>query len=426
MSDPGLIHSTLHEDLGEPDADLTSHDTFVRCVPHAAFGRMRREEPVAWIDERDGAGFWAVTRYDDIVEVSRNWPTFTVTRGIRLEEMSDEEMFHRRTMMEHDPPEHARLRRLVQKGFTPRVVATYEEAFRLLAGTVLDRALALGEFDFVEEIAKELPIRLMSRLLGVPEADADRLVEWGDRMIANTDPDFTDFVVDRDDTDEYRLLPFRSPAAREVFRYAEEAAMARRAHPTDDVISGLLRSADGSEPLTDLEFKNFFALLIVAGNETTRHTISHGLRFLVNHPDQLVRLADDPEGLSAAATEEILRAASVTMHFRRTATEDTRLRGTPIKAGDKVVMWYPSGNHDEEVFDRPFMFDITREPNDHLAFGSGRHLCLGAWLARLEVRVVFEELLRRVSSIEVTGEPTRLRSNFINGLKSLPVRVTLR
>lgn len=418
------LETSLHGDLGDPHADLTSHDTFVRGVPHATFARMRREEPVAWIEESDGSGFWAVTRYDDIVEVSRNWRTFTTTRGIRLEEMSDEEMFHRRTMMEHDPPEHARLRRLVQKGFTPRVVETYEDAFRVLTGTVLDRVLPLGEFDFVPEVAKDLPIRLLSRLLGAPESDADRLVEWGDRMIANTDPDFADFVVDRDDTDEYRLLPFRSPAALEVFRYAEEAALERRSHPTDDVISALLRSGDGSEPLTDLEFKNFFALLIVAGNETTRHTISHGLRFLVHHPDQLARLEDDLEGLSASATEEILRTASVTMHFRRTATRDTELGGTAIRAGDKVVMWYPSGNHDETAFEEPFAFDIDRDPNDHLAFGSGRHICLGGGLARLEVRVVLEELLRRVASIEVTGEPTRLRSNFINGLKSLPVRVT--
>lgn len=426
MSESVIVENTLHADLGDEYADLTSHDAFVRAVPHAAFARLRREDPVAWIDEADGAGFWAVTRYDDIVEVSREWRTFTVTKGIRLEEMDDEEMFHRRTMMEHDPPEHARLRRLVQKGFTPRVVATYEDAFRLLAGEVLDRALSLGEFDFVAEIAQELPIRLMSRLLGVPESDADLLVEWGDRMIANTDPDFADFVVDRDDTEEYRLLPFRSPAALEVFRYAEEAAMERRAKPTDDVISGMLQTADGAEPLTDLEFKNFFALLIVAGNETTRHTISHGLRFLIGHPDQLARLAADPAGLSASATEEILRAASVTMHFRRTATTDTELKGTHIRQGDKVVMWYPSGNYDDSVFDRPFTFQMTREPNDHLAFGSGRHLCLGAWLARLEVRVVLEELLARVSSIEITGSPTRLRSNFINGIKSLPVKVTLK
>ncbi|HSK07206.1 MAG TPA: cytochrome P450, partial [Acidimicrobiia bacterium] len=219
--------------------------------------------------------------------------------------------------------------------------------------------------------------------------------------------------------------PFRSPAALEVFRYAEEVATERRNHPADDIITALLTAEPDGRPLTDLEFKNFFTLMMVAGNETTRHTISHGLLFLLDHPEQMGRLRDDPKGLSASATEEILRASSVTMHFRRTATEEVELRGRRIAAGDRVVMWYPSANHDEEVFDQPFRFDIEREPNDHLAFGTGRHVCLGASLARLEVRVVFEELLRRVASVEIMGEPDRLRSNFINGIKHLPVRVVL-
>jgi cytochrome P450 len=175
--------------------------------------------------------------------------------------------------------------------------------------------------------------------------------------------------------------------------------------------------------LTDLEFKNFFTLMMVAGNETTRHTISHGLIFLTGHPEQLEELRSDPEALSITATEEILRASAVTMHFRRTATEDTELGGAVISKGDRVVVWYPSANYDEEVFEEPFRFDIRRVPNDHLTFGAGRHVCLGASLARLEVRVVFEELLQRAKSIEVVGGPDRLRSNFINGIKHLPVRV---
>jgi len=304
-------------------------------------------------------------------------------------------------------------------------VATYEAAFRLLAGQVLDNVLPLGEFDFVTEIARELPIRLLCRLLGVPESDAGRLVAWGDQMISNADPEYTPVVVDKIDTEEYRLLPFRSPAALEVFRYAEEVATERRNHPADDIITALLTAEPDGRPLTDLEFKNFFTLMMVAGNETTRHTISHGLVFLVENADQMGQLRDDPERLSASATEEILRASSVTMHFRRTATEEVEMRGTRIAPGERVVMWYPSANHDEEVFDEPFRFDIRREPNDHLAFGTGRHLCLGASLARLEVRVVFEELLRRVASVEIIGEPDRLRSNFINGIKHLPVRVVL-
>ncbi|HSO49121.1 MAG TPA: cytochrome P450, partial [Acidimicrobiia bacterium] len=221
-----------------------------------------------------------------------------------------------------------------------------------------------------------------------------------------------------------RLLPFRSPAALEVFRYAEDVALERRQKPEDDIITVLLTAEPDGQRLTDLEFKNFFTLMMVAGNETTRHTISHGLTYLIDHPEQMEQLRDNPAGLSATATEEILRASAVTMHFRRTATEDVEMRGASIKAGDRVVMWYPSANYDEEVFEDPFRFDIRRDPNDHLTFGTGRHVCLGASLARLEVRVVFEELLKRVASIELTAEPDRLRSNFINGIKHLPVRVS--
>ena len=416
--------STLHQDPGEAHADITSHDTFVRSVPHATFARMRREEPVAWVEETDGEGFWALTKHADISAASRDFGRFTASRGIRIEQMARDELEARRTMMEFDPPEHARLRRLVQPGFTPKVVATYESAFRTLAGQVLDRVLPLGEFDFVTEIARELPIRLLCRLLGVPETDAQRLVAWGDQMISNADPEYTPVVIDKMDTEEYRLLPFRSPAALEVFRYAEEMALERRSNPADDIVTVLLTAEPDGQPLTDLEFKNFFTLMMVAGNETTRHTISHGLIYLLEHRDQLEQLRDDPAGLSAPATEEILRTSSVTMHFRRTATEDVVLRGRTIRSGDRVVMWYPSANHDEEVFDSPFTFDIRRQPNDHLTFGTGRHVCLGASLARLEVRVVFEELLKRVASIEITGPPDRLRSNFINGIKHLPVRVT--
>ena len=415
--------SPLHQEPGEAHADITSHDTFVRSVPHATFTRMRREEPVAWVEESDGEGFWALTKHADISAASRDFGRFTASRGIRIEQMAPDELEARRTMMEFDPPEHARLRRLVQPGFTPKVVATYENAFRTLTGQVLDRVLPLGEFDFVTEIARELPIRLLCRLLGVPETDAQQLVAWGDQMISNADPEYSPVVIDKMNTEDYRLLPFRSPAALEVFRYAEEMALERRSNPADDIVTALLTAEPDGQPLTDLEFKNFFTLMMVAGNETTRHTISHGLIYLLEHRDQLEQLRDDPAGLSAPATEEILRTSSVTMHFRRTATEDVVLRGRTIRSGDRVVMWYPSANHDEEVFTSPFTFDIRRQPNDHLTFGTGRHVCLGASLARLEVRVVFEELLRRVASIEITGPPDRLRSNFINGIKHLPVRV---
>lgn len=417
--------ATTELDFGDAYADIVDHDTYLDDAPHATFARLRRESPVAWIDEQPpNRGFWAVTKFDDVGQVSRDYETFTTTKGIRLEEMAPDELEARRTMMEFDPPEHTRLRRLVSRGFTPRVIATYEDAFRTLARQVLDRVLPIGEFDFVTEISRELPIRLLCRLLGVPERDADRLVAWGDQMISHTDPEYTQFVVDQVDTEDYRLLPFRSPAALEVFEFAEQMARERRQNPQDDIITKLLNAEPDGVPLTDLEFKNFFSLLMVAGNETTRHTLSHGLLFLMDHPDQMEELRGNTE-LMPSATEEILRYSSVTMHFRRTATSDTELRGVPISEGDKVVMYYISANFDEDHYDNPFRFDIHRDPGDHLAFGAGRHLCLGASLARLEVRVTLEELLPRLANIEVAGPIERLRSNFIRGIKHLPLRVRL-
>ncbi len=423
---PGPLRSILVTGEGSAGyAHLVSHDTYLADAPHPTFERLRREQPVAWIEERPpNRGFWAVTRYDDVVEVSRDHDRFTVTRGIRLEEMDDEETEARRTMMEYDPPEHTRLRRLVQRGFTPRVVATYESAFRELTRYTLERVLPQGSFDFVHGISRELPIRILCTLLGVPDRDADQMVTWGDEMISHSDPEYTDFVIDQVDTDEWRLLPFRSPAALEMFRYAEQLALERRRDPRDDITSALLRAEPDGEPLTDLEFKNFFTLLAVAGNETTRHTISHGILNLIRHPQQMERLRDDPS-LLPKATEEMLRYATVTMHFRRTATRATTLRGVPIEANDKVVMYYISANFDEDRFDDPFVFDVARSPNDHLAFGAGRHRCLGEWLARMEIQVTFEELLPRLAEIELAGPVERLRSNFIRGIKHLPVRVTL-
>ena len=413
----------LHADLGDPDADITSHDSYLRGFPHAAFKRFREESPVAWVEEGDdGAGFWAITKHADVIEVSRDYKRFTAARGIRIEEMADDELDARRTLMEFDPPDHTRLRRLVQPGFTPKVVTTYEAAFRRLVGLVLDEVLPLGDFDFVTEIARELPIRMLCRLVGVPEEDSSKLVTWGDQMISNADPEYTPVIIDKVDSDEYRLLPFRSPAALEIFRYAEEIALQRRQYPKDDIITTLLTAEPDGKPLTDLEFKNFFTLMMVAGNETTRHTISHGLIYLHNHPDQVAEWRRDLEAGSEAATEEILRASSVTMHFRRTATEDTEIRGVPIKAGDKVVVWYTSANYDTDLLDDPFTLDLKRDPNPHITFGTGRHVCLGAALARLEVRVFFEEFLSRVADFEV-GEPDRLRSNFISGIKHLPVKI---
>ncbi len=416
---------TAFQVAGDRWLDLTDPDVHTAGVPHATFQRLRDEDPIAWCEERDGSGFWSVTRYRDIVDLNRDFKTFTSERGIRLEEMDEEETAARRTLMEMDPPEHTRLRRLVQGGFTRRMVRSYESAIQELAGEVLDEALPKGSFDFVTDVARQLPMRMLGRLLGAPEEDYDRLVGLGDSMIGNTDPEFTEHVVDRDDTAEFRLLPFRSPAGIELFEYAQRLADDRRTNPTNDVVSKMLVPTMDGEPLTDLEFKNFFTLMVAAGNDTTRYTLAGGLLALLDHPDQLAMLRDRPE-LLPTAVEEILRWTSVTMHFRRTATRDVEVHGTTIREGDKVVLWWISGDYDERQFEDPFRFDITRDPNEHLAFGrGGPHRCIGEWLARVEIEVTLRELLPRVADLRVDGPIRRLRSNFISGIKHLPVRATL-
>jgi cytochrome P450 len=380
---------------------------------------MRDNDPVAWIEEPDGSGFWAVTRHEDVCRVGRDWETFSSARGIRLEEMEEDELFHRRTLMEHDPPEHTRLRRILSRAFTPRAIAAHESTIRHRARRVVESALRLGEFDFVSEVSRLLPLAVLCDLLGVPDAELPRLMRLSDEMVSNTDPEYARLVVDRSDTEEYRLLPFRSPAAAEVFDFAAGIAAARDRHPGEDIISTLVTAA---EPLTELELKNFFALLLVAGHETTRHAITHGLLALIEHPDQWDRFLLEPE-VRERGVEEILRWASVTLHFRRTATKAVELGGRGIAAGDKVVMWYVSANRDERAFPEPFVFDLGRDPNPQVTFGVGPHLCLGGALARIEIRVLFEELLPRVGRIEQAGEMVRLRSNFHNGIKHLPVRV---
>ncbi len=348
---------------GDTHADITSHDTYTHGPPHATFARLRAEDPVAWFDEHDGRGFWAITKYRDILDISRVFDTYTSRQGIRLEDMSDEETAARRTMMEMDPPEHTRLRRLVVEGLHRRIVETYEQQIRELAVSVVEQALELDEFDFVEEVARELPMRMLGRLLGTPDADGPRLVELGDALLGNTDPEFTEHVVDLVDTDEFRLMPFRSPAGYELFEYARQQAALRRAHPTDDVISKLLAPTTDGEPLTELEFDNFFTLLVAAGNDTTRYTMAGQPQGFARPTRLLDRLASARTTTEwRVATDELLRWTSVTTHFRRTATHDVTLRGRTIEQGDKVVVYFLSGNFDEEQFADPFTLDLTRHP----------------------------------------------------------------
>lgn len=411
-------------------ADLVAHDTWTAGVPHETFARLRRESPVVRIDEPDGAGFWAVTKYRDIIDVSRQFDDYTSRQGIRLEEMTPEETEARRTMMEMDPPEHTRLRRMVSKVFTRRIVEEYEQQIRDLAIEVVDEAIEHDEFDYVDQVAKQLPMRMLGRLLGTPDSDGDRLVELGDALLGNTDPEFTDHVVDQVDTDAYRMMPFRSPAGYELFDYARDQAEQRRRCPADDVISKLLEpSRTDGELLTEHEFMNFFTLMVAAGNDTTRYSMAGTMKAMIEDPQLFEPLRDLPDTDEAwrAATEEVLRWTSVTTHFRRTATHDLELRDQRIREGDKVVVYFISGDFDDEQFTDPYRLDLTRTPNDHLAFGrGGPHRCLGEWLARMEIRVLLQEWMRRVRSTEQIGAEQYLRSNFIAGIKHLPVRITRR
>jgi cytochrome P450 len=406
--------------------DLIDPDNYVDRVPFDWFDELRRRAPVVWHEEPEpNHGFWAVTRYDDLVQVHMDWETYSSERGaVALEELDEEQIAIRRSMLETDPPRHRELRNICNRRFSARGVGAYEDYIRDVARTVLDRALEREEFDFTLEIAKELPIRFLCAIFTVPQEDAPMLIRWGDAMIGNQDPEFTDAVVDKVDTEEYRTLPFRSPIALEMFEYAHRQRDMRLDEPQDDVITALT-VAQREGVLTEREFDNYFGLLMIAGNETTRHTISHGMQALIEHPEQMQRLRDEPS-LISSAVEETLRWATPVMHFRRTATRDTELRGEPIREGEKVVTWYISANRDEDQFADPYRFDVGRRPNEHVTFGpGGPHFCLGAHLAKLETKVLFQELLPRLRSIELTGPVERMRSNFVNGIKHMPVRVEL-
>ena len=409
-------------------ADITSHDTYVDGVPYETFAYLRANDPVHWTEESDGGrGFWSVTKHADLLTVSRNTEIFSSRLGIRLEDMDPEETEARRTLMEMDAPEHTRLRRLVSRPFSPKSVNEYEAAVRELAASVLDSLRGQNDFDFVARVARELPIRMLGRLLGLPEDDLEWLVQRGDALIGNTDPDFTDFVVDQVDTSDYRLLPFRSPVALELFEYATHALAERRLTPTHDVLAALLEPNSDGDTLDDLALKNFFTLMVAAGNDTTRYSMTSGLVALIERPELYAALPTMSIEQRKALVEEMLRWSSVTMHFRRTVMRDTELGGKELKAGDKVVMWFTSANFDEEHFESPNEFRADRTPNDHVTFGlHSPHLCLGAHLARLEMRVIFEEIVQRWSSVSLAGEPERLRSNFISGMKKLPIHVQWR
>jgi cholest-4-en-3-one 26-monooxygenase len=399
------------------DIDLLDRDRFTRGVPHDWFTFLRREAPVYRHPEPGGPGFWVITKHADVITVGRDGTTFSSSqqRGgvVGLEGTAEDYGDFGgggNLMLTMDAPEHTRYRKLVNRGFTPRQIGMLEPHIRELTNRILDEALAAGECDFVTDVAAELPLQVIAEMLGVPHEDRHKLFEWSNRMIGSEDPEYT---VSQEEVQGAQI---------EMFMYANALGEDRRRHPRDDIVSTLLAAEIDGDQLSEMDFNLFFLLLAVAGNETTRNSISHGVLAFCDHPDEYARLVTDP-ALAAAATEEIVRWASPVMYFKRIATRDTEIRGQAIAAGDKVSIWYISANRDEDVFTDPFRFDVGRHPNEHVGFGGGGpHHCLGANLARMEIRVLLEELAQRVTRIERIGEADPLRSNFIAGIKHMPVR----
>jgi cholest-4-en-3-one 26-monooxygenase len=403
--------------INPAEIDIASHDAYLHGVPFDQFARLRAEAPVYWHEPKEPeqestGGFWCVTRHADCVRVNRQWETFSSQRRGALLNSDRPDLELARMMLELDPPEHTRLRQLVNRGFTPKVIKSMDGHFREVAEQIIGDAVAKGSFDFVVDIAAELPLYAIAQLLGLPQEDRHKVFRWSNAMVGAADP-------------EYQGAPdLPQQAMTELYMYANELAAARKIEPKQDIITTLL-SADGDQQLTEHEFDLFILLLSVAGNETTRNATAQGMLALLENPDQWALLKSDPGRYLDGAVEEILRYGTPVMHFRRTATTDIELHGTTIKEGDAVVMFYISADRDPDVFENPDVFDITRSPNPHLAFGGGGpHHCLGVSLARLEMRIMFEILLDTVDHFQLLKPADRLRSNFINGIKHLHVKAT--
>jgi len=401
------------------EIDLLDRDRFTEGIPHEWFTWLRTNHPIYKHTEPDGPGFWVITKHADIIQCNRDAGTFSSAQArggvVGLEEQgmpqTEAEEAGGRMMLMMDPPDHTRYRKLVNRGFTPRMIGQLEPHIRELTNTILDEALGKDDCDFVVDIAAELPLEVIAELIGVPSEDRHKIFEWSNRMIGSEDPEY---MVE--DTEVFQ-------AQVEMFMYAQAIADRRRAAPQDDIITALLSAEVDGDSLSDMDFNLFFLLLSVAGNETTRNAIAHGMNAFLENPDQWDLFTSDPDKHTAQMTEEVLRWATPVMYFRRNATRDFELRGETIKDGDKIALYYISANRDEDVFDDPFRFDIERDPNPHIAFGGGGpHFCLGAQLARMEIHVLFEEMAKRVKRVEGLGAPDRLRSNFIGGIKHLPVQ----
>ncbi|MGI8688344.1 MAG: cytochrome P450 [Thermomicrobiales bacterium] len=399
--------------------DLANLDVFVRGGQHEIWRRMRAEEPIHWNPGNDRfIPFWSVTKYADLIAVSRDTTTYSSQQGISMAANPADPatlIGAGKMMIITDPPRHVRLRRLVNKGFTPRATALLEPSVREITTKIIDDVAPRGACDFVTDVAALLPLAVICSMMGIPQEDWPMMFELTNQGLGSEDP-------------EYQTVPGSGPetaarSRREMFAYFAWQAEERRRERRDDLVSVLVGSDVDGESLSEEELLFFCQLLILAGNETTRNAISGGLLALFEHPEQRARLQHDPT-LLPTAVEEILRWTSPVAHMMRYVTRDAVLGGQPLRAGERVLLWYPSANRDEEVFPNANTFDVGRTPNEHIAFGIGEHFCLGASFARLELRVMFETLLARLPDIALAGPVDRLRSGFIGGIKHMPVQFT--
>ncbi|MBX6391395.1 MAG: cytochrome P450 [Frankia sp.] len=395
--------------------DVYDPDLYVKGVPYEQFKILRAQAPVYHHpDFEQPHGFWVVTRHADVTHISRNPEIFSSWRQTCfLNESTPELLLEQRLMMvNQDPPEHTRLRSLLNRGFTPRMVARLTDRIQEACDVIVDKALAAGSGDFVTMCAAELPLVVIAELMGVPHEDRHKLFEWSNRMLSRDDPELAPTPEEG------------QQAAAEAYAYANELAAEKRKCPVDDIVSKLVSPDEHGRELSELEFDLFFILLMVAGNETTRNAISGGMQAMIDFPEQWERLRANPAGMARTAADEIVRWVSPVMAFRRTATQDTELGGVQIKENDKIIMYYTSANFDESVFEEPTRFDIGRDPNPHIGFGGGGpHFCLGRHLALLEIEIMFRTLASRIARVEPLAPPRRLRSNFINGVKEMQVRL---
>lgn len=397
--------------------NLNNPDTFRGGLPRESFRWLRQNQPVAWHEPRDGQpGYWAITRQEDLDFISKHPELFSSEeRTCFLQDLPDDQLAMQRLLMINmDPPKHLKYRRLVRSAFTPRKVDSYGPRFREIAADILDRAVEGGRCDFVEDIAVELPLIAICELMGVPLERRQRLFELTNIMLGMDDPELTTSEEDG------------MNAMLEMFMLGMELAAAHRESPSEGIVGTLLEGTVEDEPLTDDEFCYFFLLLIVAGNETTRTVTSQGMRLLLENPEQYQKLVDNPD-LIPDAIEEFLRYNPAVIAFRRTATQDIELGGANIRKGDLVQLFYGAASADEAVFSDSDRFDILRNQyedvrNGHRAFGVGQHFCLGSHLARLELETIFREIVKRIRNPRLDGEIRWLRSNFINGIKAMPIK----